>query len=166
MPKARSVTNPQKSGSVTNPVKLVVFSPFCWVGLCWFVRNARGSTWLRGRAPKIKSHKSPSPSCMRTFTYLSAHLRVTPVLKLNRLVRVPSLLQNQRFMSYRWYLHRTYIPSTLHSEWVYSIVRLRAALQCRLKSLGHIIVKHRVNRPDLPPPLVPELKGTASRADT
>ena len=73
--------------------------------------------------------------------YLSAHLRVTPVLKLNRLVWVLSLLKNLRFLSYRWYRHRTYRLLYIVNE---CTVRLRAALQCRSKSLGHTIVKNRV----------------------
>ena len=62
-------------------------------------------------------------------------------IKADRLVRVLSLLQNQRFMSYRRYRHRTYRLLYIVNE---CTVRLRAALQCRSKSLGHIVVKHRV----------------------
>ena len=75
------------------------------------------------------------------WSYPWAHLRVKPVLKINRFVWVPSFLKNQRFLLYCWYWHRTYHLFFIVNEcteW------LQTVLQHRSKSFGHTILKHLV----------------------
>ena len=77
--------------------------------------------------------------------------RVTPVLKMYRLIWVPSLNRYQRYMSYRRYRPRTYRLLHIVND---CTVRLSLGSQNRAKVVRTPILKHHVEPADLPPPLV------------